>query len=141
MIKRNLFGKARMKMPMNLQYFAEDGNGGGAGGGSGSGDGAGAGGAGAGDGANNQEGQQTSGTSFDDFLKDSKNQAEFDRRVAKALETQRGKMQQDMQTQIANAKTEAEKLAKMNAELGRDVEADDRLTYTTAEDSDDLANR
>ena len=32
-------------------------------------------------------------------------------------------------------------LAKMNAELGRDVEADDRLTYTTAEDSDDLANR
>lgn len=29
-------------------------------------------------------------------------------------------------------------LAKMNAELGRDVEADDVLTYTTAEDSDNL---
>ena len=30
-------------------------------------------------------------------------------------------------------------LAKMNKELGRDVEADDVLTYTTAEDSDNLA--
>ena len=30
-------------------------------------------------------------------------------------------------------------LAKMNEELGRDVEADDVLTYTTAEDSDNLA--
>lgn len=30
-------------------------------------------------------------------------------------------------------------LAQMNAELGRDVEADDNLTYTTAEDADNLA--
>lgn len=30
-------------------------------------------------------------------------------------------------------------LAKMNAELGRDVEADDDLTYTTAEDNNNLA--
>ena len=30
-------------------------------------------------------------------------------------------------------------LAKMNADLGRNVEADDLLTYTTAEDSDNLA--
>ena len=30
-------------------------------------------------------------------------------------------------------------LAKMNADLGRDVEADDDLTYTTAEDTNDLA--
>lgn len=30
-------------------------------------------------------------------------------------------------------------LAKMNVDLGRDVEADDVLTYTTAEDSDNLA--
>ena len=29
-------------------------------------------------------------------------------------------------------------LAQMNTELGRDVEADDVLTYTTAEDNDDL---
>ena len=32
-------------------------------------------------------------------------------------------------------------LAKMNADLGRDVEADDVLTYTGAEDNDNLANR
>ena len=32
-------------------------------------------------------------------------------------------------------------LAKMNRELGRDVEADDNIVYTTAEDSDDLAGR
>ena len=31
-------------------------------------------------------------------------------------------------------------LAKMNADLGRDVEADDILTYTTAEDNDNLVN-
>lgn len=30
-------------------------------------------------------------------------------------------------------------LAKMNADLGRDIEADDQLIYTTAEDSDNLA--
>ena len=30
-------------------------------------------------------------------------------------------------------------LAKMNADLGRDVESDDDLTYTTAEDTNDLA--
>jgi len=30
-------------------------------------------------------------------------------------------------------------LARMNADLGRDVEADDVLTYTTAEDNDNLA--
>jgi GPH family glycoside/pentoside/hexuronide:cation symporter len=30
-------------------------------------------------------------------------------------------------------------LAKMNKDLGRDVEADDVLTYTTAEDNDNLA--
>jgi hypothetical protein len=31
-------------------------------------------------------------------------------------------------------------LAKMNADLGRDVEADDVLTLTTAEDNDNLVN-
>ena len=30
-------------------------------------------------------------------------------------------------------------LAKMNKDLGRDVEADDDLTYTTAEDTNNLA--
>lgn len=34
---------------------------------------------------------------------------------------------------------EKKTLAKMNADLGRDVEADDVIVYTTAEDSDNLA--
>lgn len=114
-----VFGKARCKLPMNLQFFAEpDGNSGGAGGGAGDAGGA-AGGdngdqgaAGAGEGGEGNQGTQ----SFDDFLKNPANQSEFDKRVAKALETQRGKMQTEIQTQIENARTEAEKLAKMNAE-------------------------
>lgn len=114
-----VFGKARCKLPMDLQFFAEpDGNGGGAGGGAGDAGGA-AGGdngdqgaAGAGEGGEGNQGTQ----SFDDFLKNPANQSEFDKRVAKALETQRGKMQSEIQTQIENARTEAEKLAKMNAE-------------------------
>jgi hypothetical protein len=54
--------------------------------------------------------------SFDDFLKDPKNQAEFDRRVGKALETNRSKIQAELNTKVQEAVTEAEKMAKMNAE-------------------------
>ncbi len=47
---------------------------------------------------------------FDDFLKEGKNQAEFDRRVQKAIDTAKAKWQE-----INDEKqTEAEKLAKMN---------------------------
>lgn len=121
-----VFGKARCKMPMNLQFFAEgDGAGGGAGGsdpGDGGGAGGGAGGAGAGsEGAAGGSGPAAGGDgsqpiSFDDFLKDPKNQAEFDRRVAKALTTSKTKWEQDMAAKAEEAKTEAEKMAKMNAE-------------------------
>ena len=102
-----VFGKARCKMPMNLQYFAEGGEGdagaeGGAGGASGTSEGT-------GDAGDNQGDQGAAGSSmsFDDYLKDPKNQAEFDRRVSKALETSRTKMQADIEKQIADAKTEA----------------------------------
>lgn len=54
--------------------------------------------------------------SFDDVLKDKKYQSEFDKRVAKALETAKGKWETEKATELENAKTEAEKLAKMNAE-------------------------
>lgn len=118
-------------MEMNLQFFAEGGGaaGGGAGGGSASGNAAGS------------EGGQTvtveddsaagepaaSGVmSFDDFLKDPKNQAEFDRRVGKALETSRSKMQADIEAKIIAARTEAEKLAKMNAEQKAEYEKEKR---------------
>ncbi len=50
--------------------------------------------------------------SFDDFLKDSENQAEFDKRIAKALETSRTKWEKETENKLK----EAEKLAKMNAE-------------------------
>lgn len=114
-----VFGKARCKMPMDLQFFAEGGEGGagdGAGG-SASGDAGGAAGAaGSEGGVAGGEGGAATFPSFDDFLKDPKNQAEFDRRVAKALDTSRTKMQADIEAKMQEARTEAEKMAKMNAE-------------------------
>ena len=53
---------------------------------------------------------------FDDFLKDAKNQAEFDKRVNKAIETAKSKWDTEKAAELDNAKKEAEKLAKMNAE-------------------------
>ena len=122
-------------MPLDLQFFAGDlggGDGGGTGSSSVTGDaGTKAGGNGAGDdgkGAAGAPGEGDDGKGaagapgegkpqgFDDFLKDPKMQAEFDRRVNKALETSKTKMQAEIEAQIANARTEAEKLAKMNAE-------------------------
>lgn len=59
----------------------------------------------------NQNNQGTQGSvSFDDFLKDSKNQAEFDKRVQKAIQTAETKWK----AKNDEAKTEAEKLAQMN---------------------------
>jgi hypothetical protein len=64
-------------------------------------------------GANNESvGAETKPTTFDDFLKEKENQAEFDRRVQKAIETAKGKWQEINDAE----KTEAEKLAKMNKE-------------------------
>ncbi len=48
--------------------------------------------------------------SFDEFLKDGKNQAEFDKRVQKAIQTAETKWK----AKNDEAKTEAEKLAQMN---------------------------
>lgn len=53
---------------------------------------------------------------FDDLLKDKAHQAEFDRRLSKALETARTKWAEESEARIAEAKTEAEKLAKMTLE-------------------------
>ena len=81
---KNRFAKAVCKYPLNIQFFAE-GDGAGAGDGNGGGSGSGSDGSGTGDG-----GSGSSGQSFDDFLKNG-NQAEFDRRVNKAVETAVGK--------------------------------------------------
>lgn len=111
-------------MPMNLQFFAEtEGEaGGGAGGTSGNAAGGEGGNTGGDPAAGGAEGQ----VSFDDFLKDPKNQAEFDRRVGKALETSRSKMQTEIDARIQEARTEAEKLAKMNAEQKAEYEKEKR---------------
>lgn len=97
-------------MPLNLQFFAEA-------------DGAGASGNGTGEPGTEDQGAGLEGgedgkqtPSFDDLLKDKAYQSEFDKRVAKALETAKGKWSAEQQKAIEEAKTEAEKLAKMNAD-------------------------
>lgn len=107
---RNRIVKAFCKVPMNLQLFAEGGDGAGAdggnGGGSGDGDGTGGEGGAGGD----------TPPSFDDFLKTGGNQAEFDRRVQKAVNTAVTKAQEKWQALADDKLSEAEKLAKMTKE-------------------------
>lgn len=91
---------------MNLQFFAE-GDGGGAGGDSSNG-----GGAGGESGSGREEGSLPS---FDDFLKGEGNQAEFDRRVQKAINTAVTKAQEKWKLMTDDKVSEAEKLAKMTA--------------------------
>ena len=53
---------------------------------------------------------------FDEILEDKEYQKEFDRRINKALETAKGKWQEEYTQKLEAEKTEAEKLAKMDAE-------------------------
>ena len=96
---RNKVFKAFCKVPMNLQLFAE---GDGAGTGDEGGNGGGAGGAG-------EEGNEPQ--SFDDFLKTGGNQAEFDRRVQKAVNTAGSNAQDKWQSLTDDKLSEAETLA------------------------------
>lgn len=108
--------KKKNLIPMNLKFFGYDGDGAGAEGGEGGGsgelgkEGTGEGGTG-GDG--NGKGQDPPKTkTFDDILKDGDYQAEFDRRVQKALGTAKEKWSALMDDKLS----EAEKLSKMNKE-------------------------
>lgn len=93
----------RWRIPMmNLQLFAE-GEGDGSGAGDGNEDGA-----GSGNGGNEM--------SFDDFLGQAENRAEFDRRVQKAVNTAVTKAQEKWQALTDDKLSEAEKLAKMTKE-------------------------
>lgn len=119
-------------LPMNLQFFADDVSGGADAAGAAGGDGT--------QGAGTQAGTEGAGAeggaqsvSFDDFLKDPKNQSEFDKRVAKALETNRTKIEAEVEARVAAAKTEAEKLAKMNA--------DEKAKYEQQKRDEELAKR
>lgn len=130
----------KRKLIMNLQLFslggisrplleADSGVGNG-----GSGTGAeGGNGEGTGEGTQGNEGGEKS---FDDVLKDKKYQSEFDKRVAKALETAKGKWEADYQTKVEEAKTEAEKLAKMNAEQKAKYAEDKRLAELEKREKD-----
>ena len=113
---RNRIVKAFCKVPMNLQKLRsedhqhpeEGGDGAGADGGNGGGSGEGAGGEGGAGG--------DTPPSFDDFLKTGGNQAEFDRRVQKAVNTAVTKAQEKWQALADDKLSEAEKLAKMTKE-------------------------
>ena len=67
----------------------------------------------------NNAGTNNNPVTFDDFLKDRKNQAEFDKRVQKAINTAKANWEEIMNSE----KTEAEKLAKMNKEQKLEYQA------------------
>ena len=93
------------KYKLDLQLFAE-GDGGGAGDGSGAGA--------EGTNGNNQGGEGSKETvSFDDFLAQEGNRAEFDRRVQKAVNTAVGNAQAKWKALADDKLSEAEKLAQM----------------------------
>lgn len=96
------FGK-KGRYPFNLQLFAEPDDGAGAGDGNGGGEG-----------GSGGDGKQL--LSFDDFLKGEGNQAEFDRRVQKAINTAVANAQEKWKALTNDQVSEAEKLAKMNKE-------------------------
>ena len=113
------WGRKRVKMKnklfMALQLFAEDEGTGAESNGSGA----------SGEGTQGNEGDQgASGNTFENFLKDGKNQAEFDRRVSKAIETALGNAKVKWQEDADQKAEEAAKVAKMNAEQKQQYEMD-----------------
>ncbi len=69
----------------------------------------------------NQEGAQKS---FDDILKESDYQAQYDQRLAAAIEAKRTEWEANSQNKIEEALTEAEKVAKMTKEQKEKYEFD-----------------
>ncbi|MDD3503889.1 MAG: DUF4355 domain-containing protein [Eubacteriales bacterium] len=106
-------GRAMRKKKLYLQLFAEGDDGAGADGDNtsqGNGDGA--------DSNNNQEGP----VSFEDFLNQEGNQAEFDRRVQKAITTAVSNEKKKWKALTDDKLTEAERLAKMTKDEKKDYE-------------------
>lgn len=118
---------ARCKMPMDIQFFAD----GGEEAGNADGDGGGSRDAGGTDEKSKEDGKGE--MSFDDFLKGDGNQAEFDRRVQKAVSKAVSNAQEKWKVLTDDKVSEAEKLAKMTAaekqqylDQKRQKELDDR---------------
>ena len=61
---------------------------------------------------------------FDEILEDKVYQSEFDRRMTKAIDTAKEKWIEEYNQKLANEKSEAEKLAKMDAEQKHQYELD-----------------
>lgn len=125
--------RKKKSIPMNLHFFGYEGDGTGAG--EGEGGGAGEGGAeGTGDsGADDKGGKDGQGEeqpkTFDEILKDNSYQAEFDRRVQKALGTAKDKWSALLDDKLS----EADKLAKMNKE--------EKAEYNRQKQEKELQNR
>lgn len=118
----------RQALPMHLQLFGNDPGAGGEGAGDGTGGNT---------GTSEGEGKRGEGSkTFDDLLKDKTYQSEFDKRISKALETAKSKWEIEKATELENAKTEAEKLAKMNAEQKAKYAEDKRLAELEKREKD-----
>lgn len=109
--------KQEYKMPMRLQFFADPG-----------GDGAGTEG---GNGGGSGEGTQP--LSFDEFLAQGGNQAEFDRRTNKAIQTAVSREKEKWEALADDKLSEAEKLAKMTK--------DEQKTYMQNKKDKELSER
>ncbi len=116
------------KRKILLQLFGEgDGGGSGNGDGNGTGDDGGNGGSGDGKGGSGSE-----TLSFEEFLKQEGNQAEFDRRVDKAVQTAVANVEEKWRTLTDDKLSEAEKLTKMTKE--------ERAAYKTKKLEEELAS-
>lgn len=108
------------RFSLNLQMFA-DGEGGGEGTASGGGEG------GAGQGADDKGGKVTFSP---------EQQAEVDRILGERLGKAQSKWEKDFESKLAAAKTEAEKLAKMNADQKAEYEQQKKLDELTKREGD-----
>lgn len=120
----------KKKYAFDLQLFAEEGDGAGADGSNGAGsvDGESTGAQGADTGAADGKSH-----SFDDFLKEGKNQAEFDRRIQQAIQTATTGLEDKYRVLMDNKVSEAEKLSKMSK--------DERAAYETKKREEEFETR
>ena len=116
------------KRKILLQLFGE-GDGGGSEGGNGGGTGSEGGNGGSGDGKGGTGGETLS---FEEFLKQEGNQAEFDRRVDKAVQTAVKNAEEKWKVLMDDSLSEAEKLAKMTKE--------EKAAYKTKKLEEELAS-
>lgn len=112
--------KARGRLPMNLQFFAEDG--GGSGGSEGD------------EGLLGDDGEEK--PTFDDLLAVKENQAEFDRRLQKAVKTAVSNAEEKWKLLADEKASEAEKLAKMNKEEKEKYAAEKRERELVARETE-----